>query len=142
MRLINECEHVGCHWTCCCIYIIMYVSMWIVTLQIKKDVTSELPGVGIVGGNVISMTRLGLSLTLSQRNFNPSGNFILTCRSILPGIPGVKPRETSAIILLASNNVRLAQEASKVSSSSSTLEKNYFNYTNIIIIISIITNKF
>ncbi|KAK0099056.1 hypothetical protein PV326_008370 [Microctonus aethiopoides] len=87
----------------------------------KKASTIQLPDEGDVEGTVVSTTRLGLSVSLQRHDFNAVGSLSLVCRSILPGIPGVKARETRAIVYLTTSNEKLAQEAiTKFSSSGAT----------------------
>lgn len=92
-----------------------------VCYQAKKASTIQLPDEGDVEGTVVSTTRLGLSVSLQRHDFNAVGSLSLVCRSILPGIPGVKARETRAIVYLTTSNEKLAQEAiTKFSSSGAT----------------------
>ncbi|CAD6202609.1 GSCOCG00009676001-RA-CDS [Cotesia congregata] len=82
--------------------------------EVEKSLTTEFPSVGSgVEGSLVSTTRLGLSMSLSDQDFTATSarSLHLVCRSILPGIPGAKARETKAIIYLSASNQKLAQEA-------------------------------
>ncbi|XP_015111015.1 uncharacterized protein LOC107037139 [Diachasma alloeum] len=98
-------------------------------IQVKKALTRQLPDSGRVDGNVVSTTRLGLSLTLQRQYFNASGSLSLTCRSILPGVPGALHRDTKVVVSLRANNEKLAQEAPTDSSSHVSVVNSLFILT-------------
>ncbi|XP_008547882.1 uncharacterized protein LOC103571485 [Microplitis demolitor] len=112
--------------------------------EVEKSLTTQFPSVGNVEGSVVSTTRLGLSMSLKRQDFTAtSASLHLVCRSILPGIPGAKARETKAIIFLTASNEKLAQEAP--TPFSSTAHTNYSHLDNnkfsLLIIITFIITK-
>lgn len=129
--------------------LLCYISMLtfffvIFLLQVEKSLTTQFPSVGNVEGSVVSTTRLGLSMSLKRQDFTAtSASLHLVCRSILPGIPGAKARETKAIIFLTASNEKLAQEAP--TPFSSTAHTNYSHLDNnkfsLLIIITFIITK-
>ncbi|XP_076231144.1 uncharacterized protein LOC143177200 [Calliopsis andreniformis] len=86
--------------------------------EVDKALTNELPTSGSSEDNIVSSTRLRLSLRLERHHF-PGGTLSLTCQSTLPGIPGAKTMERTETATLAASNQRLAQEPPRSRSSSS-----------------------
>ncbi|XP_011297091.1 uncharacterized protein [Fopius arisanus] len=93
------------------------LTFYLKDIQVTKALTRQLPDSGRIDGKVVSSTRLELSLPLQREYFNASGSLSLTCRSILPGVPGAPYRDTKAVVSLRANNEKLAQEAPADSSS-------------------------
>lgn len=73
---------------------------------------------GNIDGNVVSTTRLGLTLRLERHHFS-GGTLRLTCQSALPGIANVQVLKTIEVATLAASNQRLAQEPPRSGSWSS-----------------------
>lgn len=77
--------------------------------EVNRALTKELPNGGPIEGNVVSSSRLGLSLSLERHHF-PGGSLSLTCQSTLPGISTARALKTIETVTLAASNQRLAQE--------------------------------
>lgn len=63
-------------------------------------------------GNIVSTTRLGLTLRLERYHFF-DGKLTVVCQSALPGISNNPVSESREIATLAASNQRLAQEPPK-----------------------------
>ncbi|KAK2582195.1 hypothetical protein KPH14_004548 [Odynerus spinipes] len=85
--------------------------------EVDRAITMELPTAGDIEGNLISASRLGLSLRLERQHF-PGGTLRLVCQSSLPEIPNTRTLKTEKTVTLAASNQRLSQEAPKSASCS------------------------
>ncbi|XP_020294241.1 uncharacterized protein LOC109859922 isoform X1 [Pseudomyrmex gracilis] len=84
--------------------------------EVNRDVTRILQS-GYIEENVISLTRLGLTIRLERHHF-PGGTLTLTCQATLPGITGYKPLNITVNATLAANNQRLVEPPRKSGSRS------------------------
>ncbi|KZC08067.1 hypothetical protein WN55_09130 [Dufourea novaeangliae] len=84
--------------------------------EVNEAFTKELPIDGPSDDNIVSSSRLSLSLRLERHHF-PGGTLSLTCQSTLPGIKGARALETTETATLAASNQRLAQEPPRSGSS-------------------------
>ncbi|XP_076681532.1 uncharacterized protein LOC143375860 [Andrena cerasifolii] len=84
--------------------------------EVNKALIKELPNSDPSDDDIMSSSRLGLSFRLERHHF-PGGTLTLTCQSILPDIPGVRPLQVTGTATLAASNQRLAQEPPRSGSS-------------------------
>ncbi|XP_068984754.1 uncharacterized protein [Bombus flavifrons] len=77
--------------------------------EVNKVLTRELPSSASSEDNIVSSTRLGLTLRLERHHF-PGGTLNLSCQSTLPGIMDARALERTETATLAASNQRLAQE--------------------------------
>ncbi|XP_018395462.1 PREDICTED: uncharacterized protein LOC108773969 [Cyphomyrmex costatus] len=85
--------------------------------EVNRALTKDLHGVGNIDGNLVSTTRLGLTMRLERHHFS-GGSLTLMCQSTLPGIAHDQPLNVIEIATLAASNQRLAQEPPKSGSES------------------------
>lgn len=89
---------------------ILKFKLWLVQ-QVNRALTKDLQASNIEG-NMVSTTRLGLTLRLERHHFS-EGKLTVVCQSALPGIANNLVSESMEIATLAASNQRLAQEPPK-----------------------------
>ncbi|XP_053984074.1 uncharacterized protein LOC128879183 [Hylaeus volcanicus] len=84
--------------------------------EVNAELTNELPTVESAEDNIVTASRLGLSLRLERYHF-PGGTLSLTCQSTLPDIKDARALDRTETATLAASNQRLAQEPPRSGSS-------------------------